>query len=62
MWQLNLELFNIYKYDSECWGIGFLTCGLMERSLFSFHSDEDGWYLNLFWFIDFKIRDTRTIY
>lgn len=62
MWKCNLELFNFYKYDAECWGFNLLTCGLLDRSFFSLNSDEDGWYLSFFWICDWKIRDTSIIY
>jgi hypothetical protein len=62
MWELSLELFKVYKHDEDCWGMNILSCGMMDRALFGFHSDEDGWYLNIFWFCEWKIRDTRITY
>ena len=60
--RFRFEFFGFYKYDSECWGVNLLSFGVMDKSLFGFNSDEDGWYLELFWLIDCKIRDTRKQY
>ena len=57
MIKINLELFEIYRFDKDCFGINIFTCGLLDRSLFGFNSDEDGYYLNLFWFIEIKINN-----
>jgi len=57
MKNFNLELFDIYKYDSDCWGINLLTFGLMGKSLFGFNADEVGWYVELFWCIEWKVKN-----
>lgn len=57
MIKVNLELFDIYRFDKDCWGINILTCGLLSRSLFGFNSDEDGLYLNLLWVLEMKIQN-----
>ena len=57
--KINLELFSIYRFDEDCWGASFLSCGIMGNSLFSIDSDEDGLYLNLLWIIEMKIKDKK---
>ena len=54
--KIHFELFGLYRYDEDCWGISFLTVGMMSRSFLSIDSDEDGWYINLFWLIESKIK------
>lgn len=53
----SFELFGFYKHDSDCWGINLLTIGLMGKSLFGFNTDEDGWYVDILWFIEFKVKN-----
>ena len=53
----SFQLFDIYKHDSDCWGTSLLTFGLLGKSLFGFNADEDGWYIDLFWFIEFKVKN-----
>ena len=52
MKQFNFSFFNIYKYDSDCWGLNLLTIGMNDRSLIGLNADEDGTYLTLFWLIE----------
>ncbi len=57
MINFSLKLFDIYKYDSDCWGVNLLTFGIVERSLFGFNADEDGWYLSLIWTQEWKVKN-----
>ena len=50
------SLFDIYKYDPDCWGCNILEIGLMDRALFGLNSDEDGWYVNILWLEPKKVK------
>ena len=52
----NFKLLSFYSYDEDCKGFSILEIGMMDRSLFSIHSDEDGVYLCLFWIDCGKIK------
>ena len=57
--RFNFQLFDIYKHDSDCWGMNILTFGMLGKSLFGFNSDEDGCYLSLAWTAELKIARNK---